>query len=596
MKKPLWLLIADSQNPDLPLVIPTLAWIAREAGAEFEIYLESERDGRLFARSGSMVLSGSHHQQFNYLQSAFEVSHILYGETALFDSSLRAFGARVLSRASDPLALYRDLLGERLAAHTVLFGPGPAVHLGEREVELGPYVYPEIFFPRALGLPFALAGTPGLPPQQTAVCVPPGMNLPSGVRVLDTLEPGDDLPSVTLRIARRWSHKARGVAFGDPAMMLASQASLCREDRVALYAPAACPPSAELETGFYTDGASSLAGETARLAAETGNRIIVGRQTCDGDILTWSRQGVCIQISDPNRPAFPVVAQAPHPWAKANATWLEGEPGDAQLRQWADEGRVLSTLLWHSGEVAHNEAMLALCELASWTGVKMGIGVHAQRYETAPQTWELIQTAREKGGVRGLIEPVLHSGGLGVLAEAHCPGEHLHTNIAAALERIEAVAGKEGRPRGYYAFLDTDLPTLGSLSPHAYAAAEANGLEYFLSSARPGRNRILCRKGDFVVLNQSCRVVHAASPFVRITHAADFETSSNTGAGWAIGTLDAPVKAFAPYIWQKGDLFMDIVQRITGHGWINVLPHTVARYARLLASRGRLPQSETLPD
>jgi hypothetical protein len=268
---------------------------------------------------------------------------------------------------------------------------------------------------------------------------------------------------------------------------------------------------------------------------------------------------------------------------------LADEPSDAQLRQWAAEGKVLSTLIWHSGEVAHNEAMLNLCDLAGFTGVKMGLGVHAQRYETAPQTWEMIQVARDRGGLRGLIEPVLHSGGLGVLVESVFPPDQLRENIAEALGRIEKIAGFEGRPRGYYAFMDSDLATLTQLCPGAYEAAAASGLEYFVSSARPGRSRILHQAGNTLVLNQSYRVIHGASPFVRITHREDLGTFPGPGPGWTIGVLDAPVIAFGPYMWRKGSMFMEIVDWLRSPHSINVLPHTISRYARILVELGLLP-------
>ena len=81
MRKTLWLFVAHRSNPEVPAVAPTLSWIAENAGVEFEMYLEDERDGRLFAKSGSTVLGGRHFQQFNYLHAIFEVKYILLGKT-----------------------------------------------------------------------------------------------------------------------------------------------------------------------------------------------------------------------------------------------------------------------------------------------------------------------------------------------------------------------------------------------------------------------------------------------------------------------------------------------------------------------------------
>ncbi|HEY0968399.1 MAG TPA: hypothetical protein VGD88_13490, partial [Opitutaceae bacterium] len=88
MDKPrLWLLLSTLRHPEVAYVIPTLAWMAKASGVRFECYLESEREGRLFAETGSTVLGGQHHHQFNYLCAACEVSVLRLGPTAIFDSS-----------------------------------------------------------------------------------------------------------------------------------------------------------------------------------------------------------------------------------------------------------------------------------------------------------------------------------------------------------------------------------------------------------------------------------------------------------------------------------------------------------------------------
>lgn len=46
-RKKIWLLLAHASNPDVALIAPTAAWIAEQAGADFECYFEDYRDGRL---------------------------------------------------------------------------------------------------------------------------------------------------------------------------------------------------------------------------------------------------------------------------------------------------------------------------------------------------------------------------------------------------------------------------------------------------------------------------------------------------------------------------------------------------------------------
>ncbi len=611
--KPLmWMLLSDTSRADLHLVIPSLAWMAEDVGAVFECYLESPRSGELFAQTGSTILGGYHHHAFNYLNAAFNVQYILLGSPSVFASTIKAFGAAVLAQAETPCDLYAALLkqpGVNQPKAVIAAPTEPVAVPGQREerINVGAYLSPEILFRRALAIPSAQ-----VPQAETLITGMPDIErcslfLPDTqqkeleatwpeAREIDRIQTGDDIGAITLRIAQRWKHAAGGVVFGDPPVVLSQLAAHCRERKVAVFAPRAPLPPEQVHVSAYTEAHSPIARAAGQIASEIGNRVLVGRQTADGELFEWSKQGVCIQIVDPNRPAFPSVAAVHHAWAPSDRTLFDLEPDDAQLRQWMDEGKVLATLIWHSGEVAHNEAMLNLIELAGRTGVKMGIGVHAQRYESCPQLWELINVPRERGGARGLIEPVLHSGGLGVLAECNCPPHALAAHCQEALSRIEKITGRAGRPLGYYAFMDSDLATLTRIDPAIYQAIELAGLEYVISSAMPGRNRIVHRTSGCVVINQSCRVVHGASPFVRITTADDLNTSGHTQPGWLIGTLDAPVVAFMPYIWRHGWKLMQIIERLTrSPQFVNVTPRTIARYARMLADRGIVPIASPNP-
>ncbi len=584
------------ERADVPLVIPTLAWMAAEAGVHFEIYLEAHRDGELFARHGSTVLGGMHHQQFNYLHAAFEVSAILWGETAVFDSSLAKFGTPILAKTASCSELYTALLPILPATNPpVVLLPARSFPTQAGELELAPYFFPEIYCRRALAFPPDQA-LQASTLSQTAFTVAlnedekdqAAAHFPQPQEV-ESVAWEDDFGTVTLRLAQRWKSCAKGLVFGDPPAILSQLADHCRHDRIALFAPKTWCPPREIRVSAYVEDISPITPEVARLAVEMGNRVIVGRQTGDGDIFEWSRQGVCIQIVDPNRPAFPVIQATEHPWKPAVTGLFDDEPSDDELRAYAAQGKVLATLIWHSGEVAHNEAMLNLMDLAAVTGVKMGLGVHAARYESCPQLWEMLSVPRSKGGMRGLIEPVLHSGGMGVLAECHCPPEWLREHCETALARIRKIAGGPNTPRGYYAFMDSDLATLTAVRPEVFSAVESAGLDYFISSASPGRNRLLYRTEGLVALNQSCRVVHGASPFVRVTTAEDLQTASSPGPGWMIATLDAPVISFAPYIWRHGSRFMRIIDALKSPAYINATPHTIARYARVLQEGNYLP-------
>lgn len=98
--------ISQLEMAEVSVIIPTLSWVAEQAGMVFEAYLGSERDGLLFAKTGSTVLGGNHFQQFNYLNAYYDIYYFIYGTTSLFDSSIRAFSKNVIVRAKSIREFY----------------------------------------------------------------------------------------------------------------------------------------------------------------------------------------------------------------------------------------------------------------------------------------------------------------------------------------------------------------------------------------------------------------------------------------------------------------------------------------------------------
>ncbi len=598
-KKKLWMFLSHLDKKDIHLAIPTLAWIAEKAGIAFECYLESERNGRLFARTGSTVLGGHHHLQFNYLNAYFDVQYMIYGEANLFHSSIETFGKTILVKSDSIADIYNVALKSARIKDkgSILFATSKLYEKDGKTFEIAPYLYPEIFFGEYLAFPVEAAryvkeslGMKTMNFSSLFLADEERSEL-DGLQVkvknIDGFIPGDNYHTITLRIAERWKSKAKGIAFGDPAAILSQIPRLCREKRLSLYNNKRRVETKDIVVSSYTESVTTVADDLIRLCKELGNKVIVGRQTGDGDLFYWAKAGVCMQIMDPNRPAFPIVETIPNVWFKTGKTVYDDEPDDATLEKWASQGKILSTLMFHSGEIAHNEAMLNLFDLVSYTGLKMGIGVHAARYSTCPQLWELLNVPRENGGVKYHVEPVLHSGGMGVLAECNCPVEDIinHSNQSKVL--ISEISLGEAVPKGFYAFMDSDLKTHQQRPVELWNAIASCGFDYIISSAAPGRNEILHENAGCVVLNQTSKTICTGSPYVRITTVEDVNESSPLVApGWFIGTLDAPVISFNPYIWRHGSRFMDIVDRITSSRFINVTPHVIGRYASILKKKG----------
>ena len=567
----LWIVVGPREQPGSALVAGSVAWLAESDGALCDSYFEVERKGGLFAENGSTVIGGRHFQDFNYLCAVADVKLVRYGRSGLFDSSARRFGLEVLADAETATELYAQILAKRPQLADRVAG---YVRADGLDVKRLPYLFPEVAYARRLFLPKGEAAPAGKPCAELA--------FPEGQSWAD----------FTRSVAEKWKGSAKCVFFGDPGALDWRVPAEIRRKSVALYSPYRGMKPNEIRYSAYTESKNEISDYAAELACALGDRVIWGRQTCDGDIFNWSKYGCCVQIIDPYRPTFPSVDRFPQRWQDDRPAAKDDEPTDEQLRQWAKEGRILTTLIWHSGEVAHNEAMLNVIEFAQLRNFKMGVAVHAQRYETCPQLWELLSLPQARGGAAELIEPLLHGGALGVAAEARFPTDLFKRNIAEAKERIAKIAGKANVPTGFYAFMDSDLRTALSENQPIWQAAEEAGMRYFVTCSNPGRPRVMRRTEKGVVINQTYRVLEAFSPFVRISADTDVVWGRSGGAGgpgWRIGVLDASVTAFTPYIWEKGSRFLQLVEGLktgaNGGQYVNVKPRVIARYAKILAER-----------
>jgi hypothetical protein len=557
--------------------------MAAEAGALIECYLESARSGELFAPTGSLVLSGGHHQAWNYVHARATVRYIVLGAPELFASSMPLMG-ETLVQSVDPAAIYTVLLAQpgvgRPAGATLV--PVGDVAGGPAGMPLSTYLYPDLCFGRQLGCTTAaqVDAWPELPRRALFAEA-------DGWLTIDGLRPGDDHTAICQRIAERWRSTARGVAFGDPLAIRSQLAWHCRAGRVAFWAPRAGVAAQDVQVSDYTEDASRANAAAGAYAESLGVPFLLGRQTCDGDLMAWSRRGLGMEIIDPCRPPLPVVEALPHPWP-AGSQAVPDSPTDAELEAWADARTKLVCVLVHSGEIAHNEAMLLLCELAERTGVALGLGACVGRYSSCPQQWEMIATARKSGGFKGLVEPVLYGNGWGIMAEALCPEQRLAAGLHGAMAEIRRIAGPGAVPRGHYSFLDTDLQSHGPPPVATHRAFAAAGLAFDMSSARPGRCRVLRRDDRFISLNQSCRTIHVGSPYVRIQDPEDLGTAAHSNPGWLLAALDAPVVAFQPAVWSRGTRILELFKRLAGSG-VAATPSTIARYAQVLARRKLVP-------
>ena len=166
-KRVLWMLISSMSNSDIHLVIPTIAWMAKEAKVEFECLPGSIQEWKAICCQWEYVLGGYHFEQFNYLNSVFEVKYILFGETSVFRSTLNILSSEILIETSSLQELYETLLkqsgiskpgGILIAPHSerCLLPSVTGTRVQLEYLEIGPYLYTEIYFRRALAFPVSL--------------------------------------------------------------------------------------------------------------------------------------------------------------------------------------------------------------------------------------------------------------------------------------------------------------------------------------------------------------------------------------------------------------------------------------------------------
>jgi hypothetical protein len=241
-----------------------------------------------------------------------------------------------------------------------------------------------------------------------------------------------------------------------------------------------------------------------------------------------------------------------------------------------------------------------MLDLSATTGVKAGVGVHYQRYAFDPETSEMMQAPRGQGGAGDLIEPVLHSTGYGITAEALGAPHVIAGLMRAARDEIVGLAGPRFAPRGAYLYCDYEPPHWDRAAIPLWRAIRDAGFAYVISSVCQGDPAVLYREGDFVVLNQCGTRHYPFSPFARIDVAADLEEMEARllAAGrpsWIMPVLDIPIYGYSNYL-SLGDPFKSrggLGQFYAFMRWggksgklISATPHTIARYARVIENLG----------
>ncbi|MGB2875428.1 MAG: hypothetical protein WBB76_08145, partial [Gaiellaceae bacterium] len=436
----LLLYLASAADPARTAVGPALAAAAERSGWRFECYYDAPRKGRHFgggdpadARpgwpNGSLVAGGRHADHVGWLAHHFTIAAL--GDPAcVLWPALDELGIEALARSNDPRELYSAAfarLGEELPRRVLVLDASPQ---GAHGVIVAPYLYPAF-----------LTGEPAL-----------GLEARAGAEALDAecfeglfagelpwLDAGDgevgdrDYADLTAELAERFSGWSKGFLLGDPDLVAAQ---LGRAVSLRLAA-------------VYGRPQTQVIGSVGR-ALTSAREPVYGRQYDDRDFFELARCARGLQVVDPGPPfeagrglgAVPPAAEAE-------------EPDDGQLESWAREGRVLSTLLFWCGMARELDCLPRIVDLVAETGLSAGLLTTADFLELAGNSaLFLLGVPPERGGVHGLLEPLLASTGRGVAAEALLPAGALSESLAEARAAAAARLPDSLGPSGWWPLLD----------------------------------------------------------------------------------------------------------------------------------------------
>ncbi len=416
-------------------VCATVAWIAAEEGLAFECYYAGVASGVHYGggvpwmydpadlRGGTF--EGAHHrEQLNLVLARFDCQAVCLGDCP-FDAELAEAGVPIRARSEDVAALYAQLLASSHveAPRTLL-----VIGSGGGPLSVVPYACHEVVQRKAL----AIAGGDDALESRLGV----------GLEV-ERLWPGEPAPGdpgsvarLSLEMAERWAGVTSTFLLGDPEM-------------VGRWIPAA------VRHGWAPVFGIPQTAVVKSLAPRLGDVAVVwGRQQDDTDFLELSRAGVAFQLVDPGRPPFPVISEtgARHvPPASCG-----GDPTDDELRRWAGEGRIVSSLVFWAGMVRELECLYALTDLMVESRLRAGLALTAEslRYlDSSPLA--RLGVAPELGGLRGRLEVLVASAGSGGMLESEAPPARFAAALSSSVGELIRTAGLRDNPvRGWWAVMD----------------------------------------------------------------------------------------------------------------------------------------------
>ena len=441
----------------------TLSWLAKSENYIFDNYFDSYHQGIHFPGgdsrtleegqlTGGTVTGERHFEEFHFLAHHFDVSVICDGNSIFF-TAIKNLDLPYISLSDSHIVNIINIFqyfSVPITKKIVMVG----LDLNDSLKGLEAYFYPEIYYRSAIGIPSSISDE-----DLAKICQKENKisclfvddkkishlsELGYEVDVIDQLKNNDNYLTITKRIALRWQQQIKGWILGDPAL-------------VSYWIPKACD---ENLFAIYGIPQEKVIQEFKDLLSSKGN-VVYGRQYSDRDFFELSKISQCLQVIDPCRPPFQSVKHVEYQWHedKKDINFFEYEYSDEELKQFAQEGRVLVSLMFWSGMIREIANFYSLMDLFAMTQMKCGLVLTAQSFEYMMHSpLEQLTIPIEKGGVYPLVEPVLGSCGIGVGIESFIKYGRLTDDLKNSISKIsQKVIKKNFVPRGWWSTMDTDL-------------------------------------------------------------------------------------------------------------------------------------------
>lgn len=432
----LLLLFAPADHPHRDAVCATLAWLAAAEGLLFECYYDSRHSGIHYGgglpwrvdpadlRGGTFV-GGHHLEQFELVVQRFECQAVCLGPT-VFEDALAANGIPVRANTADVAEFYCQLF-----KGTSVKWPETLLVIGNATgpVDLAPYACHEIVQRRLIAIS---AGD-----DDALAKLRPGMQVEN--LWSDDAANRSSVSDLSLAMAKRWSRSTKTFLLADSEAAGRWIPTAVRKG----WAPVFGIPQAEL--------VSDLRAELETVAT------VWGRQQDDQDFLELSKAGVAFQLIDPGRPPFPVISETARPHHVT--VDAPAEPADDELRRWARERRIVTSMVFWTGMVRELECLYALAEILSATGLKAGLALTTESFRYLDSTpLALLSVLPELGGLSGQVETLIASAGSGGMIESAAPPERFARTLGESVAALAGLLGGKDRvPRGWWGVMDAPL-------------------------------------------------------------------------------------------------------------------------------------------